>query len=107
MNFGRRFHFPRQRWEQRKQSKKLAWISIAILLSTAIMMYITLGQSEAMKTAWIEDLLGLVPPIVLLIALRIEIREPNPRFPFGYFRIVSVAFLVTAAVLTLTGLWLL
>ena len=107
MNFGRRFHFPHKRWEQRKQAKKLAWISIAVLLSTAVMMYITLGQSEAMKTAWFEDLLGLVPPIVLLIALRIEIKAPNPRFPFGYFRIVSIAFLVTAAVLTLTGLWLL
>jgi cation diffusion facilitator family transporter len=107
MNFGRRFHFPRRRWEQRKQAKKLAWISIAVLTSTAILMYLTLGQSEAMKTAWIEDLLGLVPPIVLLVALRIEIRDPNPRFPFGYFRIVSVAFLVTAAVLTLAGAWLL
>lgn len=106
MNFGQRFYFPRERWEQRKKAKKLAWISIAILLSTAIVMFLTLGQSEAMKTAWIEDLLGLVPPIVLLIALRIETRPPNPRFPFGYFRIVSVAFLVTAAVLTLTGLWL-
>lgn len=107
MNFGRRFHFPRRRWEQRKQAKKLAWISIALLVSTALVMYLTLGQSEAMKTAWIEDLLGLIPPIVLLIALRIEIRDPNPRFPFGYFRVVSIAFLVTAAVLTLTGLWLL
>ena len=107
MNFGRRFHFPRERWEQRKKAKKLAWISIALLVSTAVLMYLTLGQSEAMKTAWIEDLLGLVPPIVLLIALRIETRAPNPRFPFGYFRVVSIAFLVTAAVLTLTGLWLL
>jgi cation diffusion facilitator family transporter len=106
MNFGRRFHFPRKRWEQRKKAKKLAWISIAVLASTAILMYLTLGQSEAMKTAWIEDLLGLVPPIVLLIALRIEIKEPNPRFPLGYFRVVSIAFLVTASVLTLAGLWL-
>ncbi|MFN2637772.1 MAG: cation diffusion facilitator family transporter [Gemmatimonadaceae bacterium] len=107
MNFGRRFVFPRKQWEERKKARKLAWISLAALVSTAILMYVTLGQSEAMKTAWVEDLLGMIPPIVLLIAMRLELREPNERFPYGYFRAVSVAFLVTAAVLALAGAWLL
>jgi cation diffusion facilitator family transporter len=107
MKFGHRFHFPADRWEERKKAGKLAWISIAVLTSTAILMYITLGQSEAMKTAWVEDLLGIVPPVVLLVALKVETREPNRRFPFGYFRILSVAFLITAAVLALAGAWLL
>src|SRR4051812_45606739 len=85
MNFGRRFTFPEEQWEERKRAKRLSWISIAALTSTAVLMYLTLGQSEAMKTAWIEDLLGMIPPIVLLIALRIETRRPNKRFPYGYF----------------------
>ena len=107
MNFGRRFIFPEEQWKERERAMRLAWISIAVLASTAVLMYLTLGQSEAMKTAWVEDLLGMIPPIVILIAYRIETREPTKRFPYGYFRAVSVAFLVTAAVLAIAGLSLL
>src|SRR5205085_1810222 len=57
--------------------------------------------------AWIEDLLGLVPPIVLLISLRVENKKPSKRFPFGYFRVAAIAFLATSSVLLIAGLWLL
>jgi cation diffusion facilitator family transporter len=107
MRFGRQFVFPERQQEPRHRAARLSWISLGLLISTAIAVYVTLGQSEAMKTAWVEDLLGMVPPIVLLAALKIENRAPNKRFPYGYFRTVSVAFLVTSAVLTLAGLWLL
>jgi cation diffusion facilitator family transporter len=107
MNFGRRFLFPQKQWDERKKARKLSWISLVFLVSTAILMYITLGQSEAMKTAWIEDLLGMVPPAVLLVAMRIELKDPNKRFPYGYFRVISVSFLITSAVLALAGVWLL
>jgi cation diffusion facilitator family transporter len=107
MNFGRRFYFPEDKWLERKKARRLAWISLVALASTAIVIYLTLGQSEAMKTAWVEDLLGMIPPVVLLIAMRLELRKPNERFPYGYFRAVSVAFLATAAVLALAGFWLL
>jgi cation diffusion facilitator family transporter len=106
MNFGRPFRFPDEQWNERKKAKKLAWASLAILASTAVLMYLTLGQSEAMRTAWVEDLLGMIPPIVILAAMKIEMKAPNKRFPFGYFRAVSIAFLVTAAVLALAGVWL-
>jgi cation diffusion facilitator family transporter len=101
------FQFPAEQQQQRKRAAKLSWLSLALLVSTAILVWATLGQSEAMKTAWVEDLLGLVPPIVLLVALRVERRAPTKRFPYGYFRVVSIAFLITAAVLSLAGLWLL
>ena len=107
MNFGRRFVFPREQWDERKRAQKLAWISLVFLASTAVFMYLTLGQSEAMKTAWVEDLLGMIPPAVLLIAMRIELKAPNKRFPYGYFRVISISFLITSAVLALAGLWLL
>jgi hypothetical protein len=42
-----------------------------------------------------------------LISLRYELREPSERFPEGYARAISVAFLVTACVLTIIGLYLL
>ena len=107
MRVGRRFEFPPEQQEQRRREARLSWLSIALLTSTAIVIYLALGQSEAMKTAWIEDLMGLIPPAVILVALRLENRKPTERFPYGYFRVLSIAFLVTSAILTLAGLWLL
>jgi cation diffusion facilitator family transporter len=107
MSAAHAFEFPVEQQKQRRRAGRLSWLSVALLISTAILVWATLGQSEAMKTAWVEDLLGLVPPIVLVAALRLENRTPNRRFPFGYFRVVSIAFLVTSAVLSIAGLWLL
>ncbi|HEY2065136.1 MAG TPA: cation transporter [Gemmatimonadaceae bacterium] len=107
MNIGRRFEFPPRQRKQRQRAARLSWLSLVLLLSTALAVYMTLGQSEAMKTAWIEDLLALIPPIVLLAALRLENRAPSPRYPYGYFGAVSIAFLVTSALLLLVGVWLL
>lgn len=107
MRIGRRFQFPPEQQELRRKTARLSWLSLVLLASTAVAVYLTLGQSEAMKTAWIEDLLGLIPPIALLVALKVENREPTERFPYGYFRAVAIAFLVIAAVLLLVGAWLL
>ena len=38
---------------------------------------LTLGQSQAMKAAWIEDLLGFLPPTAFLIAARFRKRPPS------------------------------
>jgi cation diffusion facilitator family transporter len=107
MMLGRRFRFPPEQQELRRKTATLSWLSLAVLTSTAVAVYLTLGQSEAMKTAWIEDLLALIPPIALLIALRVENREPTERFPYGYFRAIAIAFLVISAILLLVGAWLL
>jgi cation diffusion facilitator family transporter len=107
MRVGRRFWFPQEQQEQRHKTARLSWLSLVLLTSTAVAVYVTLGRSEAMKTAWIEDLLGLIPPIALLIALKVENREPTKRFPYGYHRAIAIAFLVIAAVLLLVGAWLL
>lgn len=58
--------------------------------------YRILGSSQAMKTAWMEDLLGLVAPISFLIASKVAIGRPNKKFPFGYHRANSIAYLVGA-----------
>ncbi|MBV9110726.1 MAG: cation transporter, partial [Gemmatimonadetes bacterium] len=107
MKLGQRFTFPREQEQMRRRARRLAWVSIAALGSTAVLMFLTLGQSQAMKTAWYEDLLGMVPPISVLVSMRVEERAPTARFPFGYFRAVSVAFLATSSVLLIIGLWLL
>src|SRR5690242_6998832 len=106
MTIGRSFRFPAEQWKERDRARRLAWLSIALLTSGAIAIAITVGQSQAMKTAWVSDILTAVPPMALLVALRYELREPTKRFPYGYFRSISIAFLVTACVLTVVGLYL-
>lgn len=106
MTIGQPFRFTEDQLRKRTRSIRLSWLTIVLLLTTATLMWLTLGQSQAMKTAWAEDLLGLIPPTALLIALRFENRPPTRRFPYGYFRVISVAFLAAAAALSTIGLWL-
>jgi cation diffusion facilitator family transporter len=70
-------------------------------------MYLVMGSSQAMKTAWFEDLLSLVPPIAYLIATRVARRGPNEDFPYGYHRSISIAFLCSSIVLLTMGVLLL
>jgi cation diffusion facilitator family transporter len=83
------------------------WITIAVLLSIIFVMYLTLGSSQAMRTAWIEDLLSLIPPIGFLISIRIAKRPANKRYPYGYHRAVSIAFLCGAVAVLCVGITLL
>jgi cation diffusion facilitator family transporter len=106
VSIGHAFRFPEARWRERERARRLAWLSIVLLASAAALLAATLGQSEAMKTAWVTDVLSVIPPASLLVAMRFELRPPSKRFPFGYVRAIAVSFLVTASVLTIMGLWL-
>lgn len=76
----------------------LFWLS-----TICVLMYLVMGQSQAMKTAFIEDLLSLVPSITFLVAASLEHKPPNPKFPFGYKRFNSIAFLISATALLSIG----
>lgn len=76
----------------------LFWVS-----NIAVLMYLVMGQSQAMKTAFIEDVLSLVPSITFLIAASLEHKPPSPKFPFGYKRFNSIAFLISATALLSIG----
>lgn len=89
------------KYAERLEWWTLFWMSIVILV-----MWLTMGASQAMKSAVIEDILSLVPAIVFLIAARWERRDPNPRFPFGYRRGHSLAFLIAATALLSVGAFL-
>ncbi|GAB7040348.1 MULTISPECIES: cation diffusion facilitator family transporter [Catenuloplanes] len=86
-----------------RRAIRLEWWTIAFFLTAIALLAVTLGQSQAMKAAWIEDMLGLVPPAAFLIAARFRNRPPNDRFPYGYHRAVSVAFLSGAVALLVLG----
>ena len=69
-------------------------------------MYLVMGSSQAMKSAWIEDLLGLIPASVFLIAVHFEKKSPSRTFPYGFERVNSLAFLASSSVLAFMGLYL-
>jgi divalent metal cation (Fe/Co/Zn/Cd) transporter len=60
-----------------------------------------------MKTAWIEDLPSLIPPIAFLLAVRFNLRGATGRFPYGFHRTVSIAYLCSALALFVMGAYLL
>jgi cation diffusion facilitator family transporter len=86
-----------------RRAVRLEWFTIAYLLSAITLIYFTLGSSQAMKGAWLEDLLSLAPPIAFLVAARVRYRRPNEAHPYGYHRAVEVAYLIAATALLSMG----
>jgi cation diffusion facilitator family transporter len=80
----------------------LAWVATVIPL-----MFVVMGSSQAMKTVWIEDMLGFVPPLVFLLSARLERKAPTATFHYGFDRANGVAFAVSAVALALMGVYLL
>lgn len=94
--------------ETLKRAERLEWWNIFWTITIVIVMGLVLGQSQTMKTAWIEDTLGLVPPIAFLIAARMERRgKPSRKFPFGFERVNGLGFFLAAVALAATGALLL
>ena len=56
-----------------------------------------------MKTAFVEDMLSLVPSATFLIAASLEDKPATQRFPFGFKRLNSIAFLISATALLSIG----
>ena len=98
------YELPPDKARLNTRAVRLEWWTLAWMATIIAIIFLTMGTSQAMKAAWIEDLLSLVPPIAFLIASRFRGREPNERFPYGYHRSITIAFLCGAtALLTLGG----
>lgn len=101
------FKMPADKEEKLRRAQRLEWLTIGFMLSIIAVIGLALGSSQAMKAAWVEDILSLVPPIAFLIAARFRSKEPNERFPWGYRRAMSIAFLVAALALFAFGSYIL
>lgn len=101
------FVLPDEKQKKLNKAIRLEWITIFFLLTITAVMYYTMGASQAMKTAWIEDILSLIPPISFLVAMRYRDREPTERFPYGFRRSTLLSFLVAAVAILILGLYML
>lgn len=100
--------FPAPLAQPIRRAIRLEWWNIAWTISIVTVMGLALGQSQTMKTAWVEDMLGLVPPVMFLIAARFETRRGrSAHFPFGFERVNGLGFFVAAVALAAVGALLL
>lgn len=93
--------------EDLRRARRLEWWTLFWMSSVIAVMAFAMGSSQAMKTAFVEDLLSLIPAITFLIAAKLEPRPPTDKYAFGFVRVNSLAFLTSAVVLTVLGALLL
>ncbi len=86
-----------------RKAVRLEWATIGTLLVTVSLIFLVLGNSQAMKTAWIEDMLSFIPPIAFLIGVRVAGRPASAERPFGHHRVIAVSHLVAATALAAMG----
>jgi cation diffusion facilitator family transporter len=100
------FELPAQLQEKFAKAKKLERITIGYLITVVIVMYLVLGTSQAMKTAWLEDVLSLFPAIAFLVASKYHHRRPDKKFRYGYHRVFEIAFFAGAFSLFAMGVFM-
>lgn len=107
MKVGAPYRLPDDKREAQRRAVRLEWVTLAFMASIVAVVGLVMGSSQAMKAAWVEDMLSLVPPAAFLVAARYHGRPPDRRFPYGYRRAMSISFLIAAAAVFAFGALLL
>lgn len=89
-----------------RRASRLEWFTIGYLVSTIVLVYLVMGSSQAMKVAWIEDMLSLIPPVAFLLAVRRARRLPDAEHPYGHHRAVGSGHLTAGVALLGMGVFL-
>jgi cobalt-zinc-cadmium efflux system protein len=90
---------PEEIAEKIARARRLEWWTLGFMLVIVVLMYLVMGSSQAMQTAWVEDVLSMAAPALFLASSAIERRAPTAKYPFGFHRVQSLAFLVAAVAL--------
>lgn len=101
------YHLPADKQALVGRAEKLEWLTLFFLATIIIVMYFAMGSSQAMKTAWIEDMLSFIPPVVFLVSMRFRKRDPDEKHPDGYRSAVLLAFLAATVAILILGLYML
>jgi divalent metal cation (Fe/Co/Zn/Cd) transporter len=89
-----------------RQARRLAFVTIFYLCSTAAMLFLIAAGSQALKTEFVGDAISILPPILFLVGNRISRRPPDALYPYGYERAVAAGYLGSALALLAVGLFL-
>lgn len=99
-----RTDLPAEQQTALRQAVRWELFTIGYTAVTILLVATVVGSSQSMKTAWIEDMLSLMPQLVFLIALPFVRRRPTTRHPYGWHRAMSVGHLVAGVALLAVGL---
>lgn len=97
------YEFDEKQHHAYKKARRLEWILIIYLGTLIPLMFLVMGESQAMKTAWIEDCLSLIPPVSFIISSKICWKKPTKCYPYGFHRVVSIFYLCASLALFLVG----
>ena len=100
------WEFPKDLSKHYRKAISYEWISLFYIISATIFSFLTMSNSQTMKTVWMEDMLGIIPPLSFLISSKIINRKANKNFPYGFHRITSAAYLSSSLALFILGLYL-
>ena len=103
MKRGHPHELPADKKRVHARAVRLEWLTLAYLVTAIVLIRLTMGASQAMKVAWIEDMLSLIPPAAFLIASRVRDRQPDERHPYGWHRSISIAYLIASVALLVMG----
>lgn len=98
-----RTDLPEQQQRAMRSAVRWEWFTIGYTSVTIVLIALVVGGSQAMKTAWIEDMLSLIPQISFLVALLLVRRRPTRAFPYGLHRAMGVGHLVAGVALLTVG----
>ncbi|GGJ61199.1 cation diffusion facilitator family transporter [Glutamicibacter ardleyensis] len=96
-------HLPEEQQQLMRRATKLEWISIGYAACTITLVALVVGNSQAMRTAWVEDMLSVLPQVAFLTAGIYVRKSRRPTHPYGYHRTMSAGHLVAGVALLAIG----
>lgn len=94
---------PEQQHALLHKAVRLQWVSILVMAVVVVSVGLVAGQSQAMRTAFAEDALALLPPIVFLVGVWRTRKSRGPDHPYGHHRAIGAGHLVAAVTLLVLG----
>ena len=98
-----RTELPEEQQKALRSAIRWEWFTIAYTSVTIAVIALVVSGSQAMRTAWIEDMLSLIPQFAFLIALLFVRRRPTVKHPYGLHRAMGVGHLVAGVALLAVG----
>nr|WP_314840961.1 cation transporter [uncultured Microbacterium sp.] len=98
-----RTELPDEQQRALRRAIRWEWFTIAYTSVTIAVIALVVGNSQAMRTAWIEDMLSLIPQFAFLLALLFVRRRRTVKHPYGLHRAMGVGHLVAGIALLAVG----
>lgn len=87
-----------------RRARVLEWWSILYVASSTLVLYLSMGGSQAMKTSFMEDGVSVLPAVAFLACTAIARRPAGPNWPYGKHRATSIGHLIAALALCALGI---